>query len=127
MTADFDGNFSLNTTDENATLVISYIGFSTKEVEVNGQSTINISLEEGAQGLDEVVVVGYGTQKRKDITGSVASVSTEDIADIPMTNIDDGLVGRILGWTLFHQEVAPALPINCNSEGSDHLPLPMTP
>ncbi|SDE84065.1 TonB-linked outer membrane protein, SusC/RagA family [Pricia antarctica] len=97
VTADFDGNFSLNIADENAILVVSYIGFSTKEVDVNGQSTVNVSLEESAQGLDEVVVVGYGTQKRKDITGSVASVSSEDIADIPMTNINDGLVGRIPG------------------------------
>src|SRR5680860_160710 len=61
---DFDGNFSIEIADENGVLVISYIGFGEKEVQVNGQTAINVELEETAQGLDEVVVVGYGTQKK---------------------------------------------------------------
>ena len=95
--ADFDGNYSITVSGPESVLVFTSVGFATQEITVGQTNTINVTLEEDTQSLDEVVVVGYGTQKRKDITGSVASVSTEDIADIPMTNIDDGLVGRIPG------------------------------
>ena len=67
--ADFDGNFSISIDNENATLLVSYIGFATKEVDVNGKSILDISLQESAAGLDEVVVVGYGTQRKSDLTG----------------------------------------------------------
>lgn len=62
--ADFDGNFSLDLNDDNAVLVVSYIGFATKEVSVNGQTNISVIMEESAVGMDEVVVVGFGTQKK---------------------------------------------------------------
>src|SRR5680860_389198 len=78
VTADFDGNFSLNIADENATMVVSYIGFATKEVEINGQSTIEVVLEQAAAGLEEVVVIGYGKVKKSDLTGSVAQISSEN-------------------------------------------------
>src|SRR5690606_4311427 len=68
VTADFDGNFSLNVADGNAILVVSYIGFASKEVSVNGQSTLNVQLEESAAALDEIVVVGYGSVKKSDVT-----------------------------------------------------------
>lgn len=76
--SDFDGSFTLELTTENSTLIISYVGFLTKEVAVNGQTNINITLETDAQSLDEIIVVGYGTAKRKDITGSVERVTLED-------------------------------------------------
>lgn len=79
VTADFDGNFSLNLANENATLLVSYIGFATKEVAVNGQNTIDISLEESAAGLDEVVVIGYGSREKKDITTSISTVESDVI------------------------------------------------
>ncbi len=107
VTADFDGNFVIGVADENATLIVSYLGFSSLEIPINGQSSLSVVLEEIAEGLDEVVVVGYGTQKRKDITGSVASISTEDVADIPMTSIDDGLVGRIPGLDIISSGTGP--------------------
>jgi len=75
---DFDGHFSLNLSSKNATLIISYLGFTSKEVNLNNQTNITIVLEEDIAGLDEVVVVGYGTAKRKDITGSVSSIKLED-------------------------------------------------
>ncbi len=75
---DFDGNFSITVSDQNAVLVVSYIGFATKEIAVKGQSNITVVLELDAQGLDEVIVVGYGTAKRKDITGSVERITLED-------------------------------------------------
>lgn len=76
--SDFDGDFSLEVSNENAILIISYVGFLTKEIPLNGKSTIDVVLEPDPQGLDEVIVVGYGTAKRKDITGSVERVNLED-------------------------------------------------
>src|SRR5690606_6496686 len=79
---DFDGNFSIQLKDGNAILLVSYIGFATKEIPVNGQSNFNIILEESAAGLDEVVVVGYGTMKKTDLTGSISSVSSESVTQV---------------------------------------------
>src|SRR5690606_28214675 len=72
VTADFDGNFSIEVSNENVTLVVSYIGYATKEIPINGQTNLSVGLEEDAAGLDEVVVVGYGTVRKKDLTGSVS-------------------------------------------------------
>ncbi|WP_339840804.1 TonB-dependent receptor [uncultured Maribacter sp.] len=82
VTADFDGNFSIMLSSDNAALIVSYIGFSTKEVNVNDQSLLSITLSESASSLDEVVLIGYGTVKKSDLTGSVASVQGEEL-DIP--------------------------------------------
>lgn len=76
--ADFDGNFTLTVADLNAVLVVSYIGFSGQEVAVNGRSQLQIVLQEDSAQLDEVVVVGYGTARRKDISGAVSTVDLED-------------------------------------------------
>jgi len=95
--ADFDGNFSINVNNENAILVVSYIGFSTKEVSVNESTNLAIVLEESTSGLDEVIVVGYGTQKKSDLTGSVISVSEEDIQSRPVASFQDAIQGRASG------------------------------
>ena len=94
---DFDGNFTLEILDENSTLVISYLGFSPQEVPLNGTSNIEVVLLEDASGLDEVVVTGYGTQRRSDVTGSVASVKGADIAVTPVVNFEVALQGRAAG------------------------------
>lgn len=95
---DFDGNFSIAVPEENATLVFSYIGFASKEVGVNGQSTIDVSLEESAQGLEEVVVVGYGTQKKVNLTGSISTVEfDEELENRPITNASQALGGTASG------------------------------
>lgn len=93
---DFDGNFSLEVGDD-AFLVISYIGFATKEVNVDGQSNISVSLAEDAAGLEEVVVVGYGTQKRVNLTGAITSVKTDELNRIPTNNLSNTLAGRAPG------------------------------
>lgn len=97
VTADFDGNFSIEVANESATLVISYIGYSTMEVPLNGQASVNIILEESAAGLDEVVVVGYGVQKKSDITGAVSNISEEKLQSRPTANFSDALQGRSSG------------------------------
>jgi len=104
---DFDGNFSIELFDENATLVVSYIGFGEKEVAVNGQTTINVQLEESAQGLDEVVVVGYGTLSKKDLTGAVATISTEQLANRPVVSYQEALAGQMAGVQIQQISAAP--------------------
>ena len=104
---DFDGNFSIALEDENATLVVSYIGFATKEVLVNGQSDLQISLVEDSASLDEVVVVGYGTQRKSDVTGSVASVDGEALLKRPVNNVLQGLQGRVAGANVYLNSGSP--------------------
>src|SRR5690606_6221057 len=82
--------------DEN-TLVFSFVGFKTVTVEVNGRSTIDITLESDVTALEEVVVVGYGEQRKIDITGSVANVEAEEINRQPIVNPVSGLQGRVAG------------------------------
>ena len=104
---DFDGNFSLTVANQNATLVISYIGFTTKEIAVNGQSSISLQLEENAAALDEVVIVGYGVQKKVNLTGSVATVSGEMLESRPITSVSAGLAGLLPGVSVNQQSGTP--------------------
>lgn len=94
---DFDGNFVLEATNSNAVLVVSYIGFETQEIQVNGQSTIDVTLNSGVSSLDEVVVIGYGTQKRRKVTTAISRMDGTDIADLPVTSADQALQGRVSG------------------------------
>lgn len=94
---DFDGNYSLTNVPDDAVLVFSYIGFNTQEVPVSGQRTINVTLRQNAQALDEVVVIGYGTRKRKDVTGAVGNANLEDFRNTPVSNVGQLLQGNLPG------------------------------
>ncbi|WP_436416043.1 SusC/RagA family TonB-linked outer membrane protein [Petrimonas sp.] len=94
---DIDGNYSLSNVPNNATLVFSYIGMLTVEENVNGRSTINITMMEDVHALDEVVVIGYGTARKRDLTGSIVSVSASEIADRPSANPLASLQGKVAG------------------------------
>ncbi|MBU3821951.1 TonB-dependent receptor [Flavobacteriaceae bacterium XHP0103] len=94
---DFDGKYTLSNVPSNATLVLSSIGYATQRVAVNGQTTINVLMEEDLQSLDEVVVVGYGTQSRAAVTGAISNVKTEEIAAVPVANAVEALQGRAAG------------------------------
>ncbi|MEM7381882.1 MAG: TonB-dependent receptor, partial [Bacteroidota bacterium] len=96
---DFDGNYTINA-ENNSILVFSYIGYKTIEVPVNSQTTINVSLEEDASQLDEVVVTGYGTQSKRDVTGAVSSVETEELLAVPATTFAQQLQGRAAGISI---------------------------
>ena len=98
---DFDGNFSI-TAPDNAILVVSYIGYKTTEVRVDGQTTINVTLEEDASKLDEVVVTGYGTQAKRDLTGAVTVVDTDQLLAIPATTFAQQLQGRAAGVSIIN-------------------------
>ena len=95
--ADFDGNFTLSISSGNAVLVVSYIGYATKEVTVNNQSNIKVALVETASALDEVVVVGYGTQKKVNLTGSISTVKASQIENRPITSATQLLSGLASG------------------------------
>src|SRR5690606_1879804 len=94
---DFDGRYTLSNVASNATLVISYVGYVTQRVPVNGQTTINVTLAEDLQALDEVVVVGYGAQTRAAVTGAISTVKSEEITALPVANAVEALQGRAAG------------------------------
>ena len=96
VTTDSRGAYSINA-PSGATLVFSYVGYTPRELTVGGKTILNVTLEESNTSLNQVVVVGYGTQKRKDLTGSVGSVSGKDISDQSVTRVDQALSGKVAG------------------------------
>lgn len=108
-TTDFDGNYTITVPDPGQTLIFSFLGFATQEVEVGERSVINVSLAEDQQALDEVVVVGYGQQSREELIGSVSQISTEDIADRPVTQIRNALAGQMPGVTVTQRSGRPGV------------------
>jgi TonB-linked SusC/RagA family outer membrane protein len=96
---DSNGAYAIAVPDENknGTLVFSFIGYTTEEMPINGQSTIDVKLMPDIKTLSEVVVIGYGTQKQREVTGAVGSVTTKDIAGVAVTGLDQALQGRIAG------------------------------
>lgn len=103
---DLDGKFNLKVPSK-ATVVISYIGMRTQEVAVNGKSSVNITLEDDAQSLEEVVVIGYGTAKKKDLTGSVGTVQGAELAKVPVTSAAQALTGRLAGVQITTTDGSP--------------------
>lgn len=103
---DFDGNFSIKVSSGDF-LVFSSIGYATKNVEVNGQQTLNVVLAEDASQLEEVVVVGYGSQKKSHLTGAVAKVTGADVAGVQATRVDDAIAGKLPGVLIQNQSGEP--------------------
>jgi len=94
---DADGNYNIQVDDPNATLVFSFIGYRIQEVDIAGRAVINITLAVEAFGLDEVVTIGYGTQKKINLTGAVGTLETEKIVNVPYANIPQAITGRVPG------------------------------
>ena len=103
---DMNGNFSLEV-DKNATLVVSYIGFADQEIKVGNQTSLSIVLKEDSEALDELVVVGYGVQKRASITGSVASLQAKEITTVKTPNVSNALAGKLPGLRAVQRSGAP--------------------
>ncbi|PCJ96279.1 MAG: SusC/RagA family TonB-linked outer membrane protein [Flavobacteriaceae bacterium] len=99
---DFDGKFTLNNVSSDAILVITYIGYLRKETQVNGQFTINVTLLEDVNALDEVVIVGYGKQSRAVVTGAVSQINADQISELPVSRADQALQGRASGVTVIN-------------------------
>ena len=105
---DIDGNYSLEVPDaENNVLVFRFIGFADQEVSVDGRRKIDVTLKESSIGLDEVVAIGYSTVTKRDLTGSVSSVSGETIAKVPVTNVSQALAGRMAGVQITTADGSP--------------------
>lgn len=98
-TTDANGNYRI-VAPPNGTLVFTYIGFQTQEIPINGQTTVNVQLGPSATQLEQVVVVGYGTQRKRDLTGSISTVKGEDVARMPATNPIASLQGKVAGVTI---------------------------
>ncbi|WP_430908271.1 SusC/RagA family TonB-linked outer membrane protein [Maribacter sp. 2-571] len=106
---DFDGNYSLEVGSD-AVLLISYIGYESQEIAVNGQTTINATLQPGTSQLDEVVVVAYGVQSRRKVTTAVANLGGEEIAELPVVRAEQALQGRVSGVNVVQSGVPGANP-----------------
>ncbi|MDO5980260.1 SusC/RagA family TonB-linked outer membrane protein [Flavivirga spongiicola] len=117
---DFDGKFTL-TTNGNTILIVSYLGFVTKEVSVDRQTQITIKLEEDISNLDQVVVVGYGAVKKSDLTGSVSSVKAEDINAVPVSSLDQALQGRASGVSVVQNSGIPGAPTTIRIRGTNSI------
>lgn len=104
---DANGKYSLTNVDGNATLVFSFIGYNTQEVPVNNRELIDVKLTEAAKELNQVVVVGYGTQKRVDLTGAVGSVSSKQLQERPAQTVEEELAGKIAGVNVSTNSGAP--------------------
>ena len=115
---DFDGNFSISVSNTNAVLVVSYIGYVGKEVKLDGSSSYTITLTEDATGLEEVVVIGYGSVKRTDLTGAVASLDAQAITEQKKTDISQALQGRVAGVDVRANNNKPGAPISIDIRGN---------
>ena len=106
-TTDADGKFSLNVKDENSVLVFSFIGYTSQEVAVNGRAVIDVVLVPDVQRLEEVVVVGYGVQKRANVVGSITSISGASIQSIPSASVSSAIAGRLPGAVVIQETGEP--------------------
>ena len=123
---DIDGNFSLNISGKHP-LVVSYVGMTPQEVNVAGKSRIDIVLKENSVVLDDVVVIGYGTARKKDLTGSVSSISSKAIENVPVVNVAEAMSGKLAGVNVTTSEGSPDAEINIRVRGGGSITQESTP
>ena len=116
-TTDFDGNYTVDNLSPGDILQFSYVGFEAQEVTVSNQESINVVLKTDSEALDEVVVIGYGTQQKKDITGAVSVVSNETIDELQPIKVEQALQGTVSGVNVTPTSGAPGAGININIRG----------
>jgi TonB-linked SusC/RagA family outer membrane protein len=124
VSTDATGTFRITVGPAVNTLVITYIGFDRREVSIKDQTTISISLQPARSTMDAVVVVGYGTQKRKDVTGAIGSVKGADIKNLPVTNVAEALQGRVAGVEVVKASAEPGAPVQITIRGVGSLNQP---
>ena len=120
-TTDIDGKYSLEVEDDNATLVFSYTGFSTQEVAVNGRTTVDLIMGKDVKVLEEVVVVGYGTQKKANLTGAVGVASSEELENRPIASTGMGLQGLVPNLNITIKNGDPSQPADFNIRGYESI------
>jgi TonB-linked SusC/RagA family outer membrane protein len=116
-TTDGSGNFSLSIPDANGTLVFSYIGYTTQEVPLNGRTSVDVTLAADIQSLSEVVVVGYGSQLKKEVTGAVQTVNATELQDLPVSSVTQKLQGRLAGVQINQTTGKPGQGMNVRIRG----------
>ena len=104
---DLDGNATVKLSGKNNHLVISYVGMKTKTIDVKGKKEIKVVMEDDNTTLNDVVVIGYGTVKKKDLTGSVSSINQKQIANIPVSNVSEAMTGKMAGVNITTTEGSP--------------------
>lgn len=104
---DFEGKYSIQVNTENAVLVFSYIGYDKQEIKVGASNVIDVVMHEASIALDQVVVVGYGTSKRGDVTGSISSIDAAEIKKVPVVNVGQALQGRMSGVQVTNNDGTP--------------------
>ncbi len=117
---DFDGNFSLKVSGKSP-IVISYIGLKTKEVDVKGKSQISVKLEEDNTTLNDIVVIGYGSVRKKDLTGSVATVGSDALQAVPVANASEALTGKMAGVQVTTTEGSPDAEVKIRVRGGGSI------
>ncbi len=118
---DFDGDFALNVEGEDVILSVSFVGFISQEVALNGQTSISITLQESAESLEEVVVTGYGTQKKSDLTGAIVKVNSEDFVKGANSNALQLLSGKASGVQISQSSSAPGGAIDIKIRGANSI------
>ncbi len=118
---DIDGNYRLEVSEPGAFLVFSFMGFQTQEVPIQGRSVIDIQLNPDVSNLDEVVVIGYGTTRRRDLTGSVASVGADQLSDMPVSSVAQALTGRLAGVQITTAEGSPDAEVRIRVRGGGSI------
>ena len=116
-----EGKYSIAVSSGQAVLSFSFIGFTTQDVTVGNQTVIDVTLSEIVTGLDEVVVIGYGTAKKKDLTGSVASITGDVMRDVPSSNITQALQGRVSGVDMEQTSTKPGSQLQIRIRGTRSL------
>ncbi|WP_400073845.1 SusC/RagA family TonB-linked outer membrane protein [Zobellia russellii] len=118
---DFDGNYELSVQSEITTLEFSSLGFATQSVAIDGRTTINITMDPESQALDEVVIVGYGTVKKSDLTGSVSSIDGDAFKELPVTSVDQAIQARAPGVQVTQTSAAPGGGVSVRIRGSNSI------
>ncbi len=118
---DVEGNFSFDVTDGTSTLVFSYIGYESREVSLNNRSRIEITLQESSSVLDEVVVVGYGTQLKRDVTGAVSTLKADELAKFNVSSLDQQIQGLAAGVQVTAASGVPGAPVRVLVRGTNSL------
>ncbi|MDO8365761.1 MAG: TonB-dependent receptor [Saprospiraceae bacterium] len=119
--SDIEGRFRLDVPDEDALLVISYTGYLPQEVTVGKQREVRISLQENSAVLDEIVVVGYGSQKRSSISGAVSSITADEISELPVLRTEQALQGRVAGVSVAQNSGSPGSALTVRVRGTSSI------
>lgn len=118
---DNNGSYALSNIPENATLQFSFVGMKSQEIKVGKSNTINVTLEEESIGIEEVVAVGYGTQRKKDLTGSVASISSKELKNLPIVSVESAMQGKMPGVLIQQSSGQPGAGIVMRIRGSSSI------